>query len=279
MPSSPPKSSAADSPAPGLFRRFSRLVLQHGARRSLLVLTAIVTLAAIGIAELVITVIGRGDRMIALGTATVASLTLTPLIGSLMLRLVFELEAAGDQLSELATRDELTGIANRRHFMTQVQREWDLARRHSSSGTLLLIDADGFKNINDTHGHLCGDALLREVARAIGTSLRQADVLARFGGEEFIVYLPHTDAFGALDVAERVRARVQKASVDWHGQPVAITVSIGVAPIRAELPSLDWMIHEADTALYAAKAAGRNCVRTLEFARDANGAETRSFRA
>ena len=146
-------------------------------------------------------------------------------------------------------------------------------------GTLLLIDADGFKRINDTHGHLCGDAVLREVAKVIAGSLRHVDLLARFGGEEFIVFLPHTDSFGALDVAERIRSRVQAAQVAWQGSQIAVTVSIGVAPIRRELPTLDWMIHEADTALYAAKAAGRNCVRTLEFARNANDPQIRSFKA
>ena len=108
------------------------------------------------------------------------------------------------------------------------------------------------------------------MAAVIGGSLRHVDLLARFGGEEFIVFLPHTDSFGALDVAERIRSRVQAAQVAWQNVQIAVTVSIGVAPIRRELPTLDWMIHEADTALYAAKAAGRNCVRTLEFARSAN---------
>jgi diguanylate cyclase (GGDEF)-like protein len=163
--------------------------------------------------------------------------------------------------------------------MATLQREWNLARRHAQIGTLLLIDADGFKGINDTHGHLCGDALLCLLAKTIGGSLRQVDLLARFGGEEFIVFLPLTDSFGALDVAERIRSRIQAASLDWNDAKISVTASIGVAPIRRELPSLDWMLHEADTALYAAKAAGRNCVRTLEFSQDADNPQTRSFKA
>jgi len=271
---------AGDDPSPpDLFRRLSRLVLRHGHSRSLLVLTALVLVAAVALAQLVISVLGHGDRVIAAASASLASLLLTPLFGSLLLRLVFELEATRKQLAELVIRDELTGISNRRHFMATLQREWELARRHSSIGTLLLIDADGFKRVNDTHGHLCGDAVLREVAKVIGASLRHVDLLARFGGEEFIVFLPHTDNFGALDVAERIRSRVQAAQVSWQGVQIAVTVSIGVAPIRRELPTLDWMIHEADTALYAAKAAGRNCVRTLEFARNANDPAFGSFKA
>jgi len=266
-------------PPPDLFHRLSRLVLRLGQRRSLAVLTLLVLVGAVAVAQLVISVLGHGDRVIAAASATLASLLLTPLFGSLLLRLVFELDATRKQLAELAIRDELTGISNRRHFMATLQREWDLARRHSSIGTLLLIDADGFKQVNDTHGHLCGDAVLREVAKVIGGSLRHVDLLARFGGEEFIVFLPHTDSFGALDVAERIRSRVQAAQVTWQSVQISVTVSIGVAPIRRELPTLDWMIHEADTALYAAKAAGRNCVRTLEFARSANDPAIGSFKA
>jgi diguanylate cyclase (GGDEF)-like protein len=258
------------APPPDFFRRLSHLVLRLGQRRALVALTLLVLVGAVAVAQLVISALGHGDRVIAAASASLASLLLTPLFGSLLLRLVFELETTRKQLAELVIRDELTGISNRRHFMATLQREWDLARRHASIGTLLLIDADGFKRINDTHGHLCGDAVLREMATVIGGSLRHVDLLARFGGEEFIVFLPHTDSFGALDVAERIRSRVQAAQVSWQGAQISVTVSIGVAPIRRELPTLDWMIHEADTALYAAKAAGRNCVRTLEFARSAN---------
>ena len=125
------------------FRRFSHFVLRLGRHRSLVVLTVVTVLASVTLSELVITVLGRGDRRIAAASASLASLVLTPLLGSLMLRLVFDLEAARRQLAELAIRDELTGISNRRHFMATIQREWDLARRHASIGTLLLIDADG----------------------------------------------------------------------------------------------------------------------------------------
>jgi diguanylate cyclase (GGDEF)-like protein len=268
-----------DPPPPDLFRRLSQLVLRHGQRRSLAALTLLVLVGAVAVAQLVISVLGHGDRVIAVASASIASLLLTPLFGSLLLRLVFELEATRKQLAELVIRDELTGISNRRHFMATLQREWDLARRHASIGSLLLIDADGFKRVNDTHGHLGGDAVLREIAKVIGGSLRQVDLLARFGGEEFIVFLPHTDRYGALDVAERIRSRVQAAEVTWQGVRISVTVSIGVAPIRRELPTLDWMIHEADTALYAAKAAGRNCVRTLEFVHNANDPAFGSFKA
>jgi len=257
--------SASDEPAPSWFRRLTELVLRQGLRNATLLLTLFVTLAALLIAQAVISIAGHGDRLIAAISATLCSLLLTPPIGAFMLRLVFELEHARERLTVLATHDDLTGIYNRRHFMTLVQREWDRARRYNTAAALLLVDADRFKTINDTHGHLCGDELLRQIAKAAAGSLRQADVLARFGGEELIVFLPHTDALGALDVAERIREQVQALVINWQGSAVHTTVSVGVAPLRGELPTLDWMIHEADTALYAAKADGRNCVRTLPF--------------
>ena len=250
---------------PGWFRRSKRLVLRLGVVRATAALTLLATLLSVGLAQLVIVAFGRGDRVIAAASATLCSVVVTPLVGAFILRLVFELERTREHLAVLATHDDLTGVHNRRHFMEVVQREWDRARRYGTPAALLLVDADHFKRVNDGHGHLCGDELLRCIAQTVGRQLRQADILARFGGEELIVFLPHTDPLGALDVAERIREKVQALAVPWQSTTVGTTVSIGVAPLRAELPSLDWMIHEADTALYTAKADGRNCVRTLPF--------------
>jgi diguanylate cyclase (GGDEF)-like protein len=256
---------------PAWLRWLSRLVLRQGMRRSVALLTLLVGALAVLISQAVIGVLGHGDRTIAALSASLCSLVLTPLLGAPVLRLVFSLEAVRRKLNALVIQDDLTGVYNRRHFMSLVQGEWGRARRYHTPAALLLIDADHFKRVNDSHGHLCGDELLRAIAGAVGGSLRQADVLARFGGEEFIVFLPHTDPLGALDVAERIRTQVQAINVEWRGQSVATTVSIGVAQFRPDLLSLDWTIHEADTALYAAKAAGRNCVRALPMTAGRNG--------
>ena len=256
---------------PGWLRWLNRLVVRQGIVRSVMLLTIVVSVLALAISQTAITVLGHGDRLIAAASATLCSLVVTAVIGTAVLRLIVALEQARQRLGVLAIQDDLTGVCNRRHFMLVVEREWDRARRYNTTAALLLIDADHFKRINDLHGHLCGDELLRHIARAARDSLRQADVLARFGGEEFIVFLPHTDPLGALDVAERIRDQVQQLSVLWKGSAVSTTVSIGVAPLRPELPSLDWTIHEADTALYAAKAEGRNCVRSLPFTASRSG--------
>jgi diguanylate cyclase len=256
---------------PAWLQWLNRLVRRQGIPRSVLLLTLVVGVLALSMSQAVISVLGHGDRLIAAVSATLCTLVLTPVIGTAMLRLVFALDQARHKLGVLAIQDDLTGVCNRRHFMLVVEREWDRARRYSTTAALLLIDADHFKRVNDVHGHLCGDELLRQIARATTNSLRQADVLARFGGEEFIVFLPHTDPLGALDVAERIRDQVERLTMLWNGTSVSTTVSIGVAPLRPELPSLDWTIHEADTALYAAKAEGRNCVRSLPFTASRSG--------
>jgi diguanylate cyclase (GGDEF)-like protein len=192
-------------------------------------------------------------------------------LGHVLSTLLAELECLRGEMALLATRDDLTGLHNRRHFLDLAQREWDRARRYGTPAAMLMIDADHFRHVNEKHGQHCGDVVLKGIADAVHAQLRQADVLARFGGEELAVFLPHTDPLGALDVAERIRERVQALTIPWQSERVGTTVSVGVAPLRAELPSLDWMIHEADTALCSAKAAGRNCVRALPYESSRSG--------
>jgi diguanylate cyclase (GGDEF)-like protein len=269
MPLPPPPAGPEAEPA--WFRTPNRLVLRWGPAATLSALTVVAGVLSVVIAELAILVAGRGDPLVAALSAALGALLVVPPLGVYALRLVAELDSTRQRLAVLATHDELTGVHNRRHFMDLVQREWDRARRYNTQAALLLIDADHFKRVNDSHGHRCGDELLRCIARTVGHQLRQADVLARFDGEELIVFLPHTDPLGALDVAERIREKVQALSVPWQAASVGTTVSIGVAPLRAELPTLDWMIHEAETALLAAKGDGRNCVRTLPFEASRSG--------
>lgn len=245
----------------GWFRGLSRRLARLGTVRATALLTLVVFVCSLAIAQSIISIAGRGDRVLATVITSVCALVLTPLVGSLVLGLAFKLEQARARLAVLATQDDLMGVHNRRHFMELAEREWARARRYDTDTAVLLIDADHFKRVNDTHGHLAGDALLREIARVTAQSLRQPDVLARFGGEELIVFLPHTDPLGALDVAERIREHVGALRLVWHGKTVGTTVSVGVATLGSTHGSLDALIHDADTALYEAKEAGRNCVR------------------
>lgn len=161
---------------------------------------------------------------------------------------------------ELAARDPLTGLANRRALMEAMRHQVALAARRQTPLSLLMIDLDFFKQVNDRHGHMTGDAVLCAVAERIGQRLRAQDVLGRYGGEEFVILLPHTDAEGALRVAEDVRWHIERTPIVFDGAEISITLSIGV---HSRIPADghdagEAMLAAADRALYAAKASGRN---------------------
>lgn len=196
----------------------------------------------------------------ALAGALVA-LLLAPLSVLLGWRLARDSAPSAPLIDPAATRDQLTGAYTQRHFVAAADREWAQVRRHGEDAVLLMIDADHFRELNDKHGHGCGDAVLVEITRLVSATLRQYDLLARFGGGVLVVYLPHTDPMGALDVAERIRERVAGLRVQWQGQGVGVTVSIGVAAVGPDHAALDAVIADAGAALREAKSAGRNCVR------------------
>ena len=239
--------------------------------RSTAVLTALVAVLALAITHAALGLAGGGDRVAATLASLLCAALITPPIAWPLLRVLCELEAARAQLNVLATRDELTGVHNRRHFLVLAEREWSRCRRYDMSAALLMIDVDHFKRVNDEHGHLAGDLILREIARAAGDTLRQPDLLGRFGGEEFVVFLPHADPLGALDAAERIRDRVSQLRFEWKGQAVQATVSVGAVALDAAHDGLESLIQDADQALYAAKDAGRNCVRTVPVQPRRNG--------
>ena len=244
-------------------RRAQQAVTTLGPLAGTAVLTGLVCLVALAVTHLVLALAGGGDRLLATAAVLTCTALIAPPIAWPLLQMVCDLEAARALLDVLATRDELTGVHNRRQFLVLADREWSRCRRYDMGAALLMIDVDHFKRINDEHGHLAGDLMLREIARAAGDTLRQPDLLGRYGGEEFMVFLPHADPLGAIDAAERIRERIAKLHLAWRGNEVRVTVSVGVAAIDVSHDSLASLIHEADQALYAAKDAGRNCVRTL----------------
>lgn len=165
------------------------------------------------------------------------------------------------KLAHQANVDELTGISNRRHFYERGEIELKRALRYQHTLALLMIDADYFKQINDRHGHDGGDVVLKALANSVTGSLRELDVFARFGGEEFIVLLPEISASEAEKVAERLRRQLEQLVIaSPTGEQITFTVSVGLAMLEPDDKNLDDLIKRADIALYQAKAQGRNRV-------------------
>lgn len=175
-----------------------------------------------------------------------------------------ELEVANQRLKELSDTDQLTGLKNRRYLDQFIAQELLRATRYKHSVSVLLIDIDHFKDVNDTHGHLVGDACLKEVARRLNIHMRcPTDLCARYGGEEFCAVLPETELEGAVVAAERIRNTVNKQAIRAGDLSLNLSVSIGVyskAPISSDEASL--YLEKADGALYEAKDNGRNQVKT-----------------
>ena len=163
-----------------------------------------------------------------------------------------------DELRRLATTDTLTGLANRRHFLEQAESELGRMRRYGNAMSLLMLDVDHFKHVNDTYGHDVGDRALQMLAETARGTLRDQETIGRLGGEEFAVLLPETGTDGALQAAERLRARVAGAALDQGEGSLGITISIGIADWRGPEDTLEALLTRADEALYAAKDAGRN---------------------
>ena len=174
-------------------------------------------------------------------------------------RLHDDVQAAKEKLAHLAVHDELTGLYNYRYLHTRLNEEFKRAERYRDPLACAMIDIDHFKQVNDTHGHAVGDAILREVSSRLRAAVREIDVVARYGGEEFLLVLPSTHFSGALTVADRVWRSMSTTPIEVDGREHSITISLGVAlfPSR-DVRTKDQLLKASDKALYQAKADGRN---------------------
>ncbi len=170
---------------------------------------------------------------------------------------------AHKSLARMATTDSLTGLFNRRHMIELAEKILARHHRRPSNLTLMLMDIDHFKQVNDLYGHDAGDRVLEAVSQLFKCSMREQDFIGRWGGEEFLVILPDTDFSHATDSAERTRKAVQALEIYSNGQKVSVTLSIGITQYRAE-EALSDAIARADYALYEGKSAGRNRVEVAE---------------
>lgn len=199
-----------------------------------------------------------GSRLTGLLSARLLDIDGEPHILSVT-RDVSEQKRLQDELRLQAGTDALTGLANRRHFLELADRETARAARHDAPMSVFIIDIDNLKEVNDAQGHAAGDAVLAAFARQCVDALRETDVVARFGGDEFVVLLPDTDTTVAREVAERVRAHCNEALMLTH-VTIRYTCCLGVASREGLEDSLDEMLARADRALYLAKTSGRNRV-------------------
>ncbi|MCR5865642.1 GGDEF domain-containing protein [Aquincola sp. J276] len=199
-----------------------------------------------------------------LGAALPATLA-APSAARLLVRLLHELEEARGEAERLALIDPLTGVASRRQFFQFAEAEFARSRRAQVPMSVLVIDLDGLRHINDAHGHAAGDQVLLAVAGACRGDLRDYDTLARHGGDSFAVLLPHTGSDTAVTIAERVRTAVAGLVLPLAGvaEPPALRVTVGVATaVAGNADSVDDLMEQAEQALSRAQQAGRNRVGT-----------------
>jgi len=175
-----------------------------------------------------------------------------------------ELKRAKEKLLRMAVTDELTGLFNRRYFMSRLHQEFERVRRYESIFTFIMIDIDFFKRINDTYGHLAGDCALRTAAEIMKKSLRLSDTVGRIGGEEFAILLPETEIIDGVEIAERLRKKIDESEIEFEGKSLKLTISAGVSDSDSNDTTVDGVLQRADIALYRAKEEGRNRVSSVK---------------
>jgi diguanylate cyclase (GGDEF)-like protein len=165
------------------------------------------------------------------------------------------------QLQQMAITDSLTNLYNRRYFYEVFEKEFARSLRYKREMSVILLDLDYFKQVNDCYGHLAGDRVLAEVARRVQSCVRSIDTVGRYGGEEFTALLPETSQRSALAVAERIRSQVSSQPVTVGDQHISVTISAGVASLQQDTSSVDELLARADAAMYLSKRLGRDGVQ------------------
>ena len=169
-------------------------------------------------------------------------------------------ESDFDRVIEETTHDSLTSLFNRPYFDQIFEQNLSLARRYNTDLSVLFLDIDDFKEVNDTHGHQVGDTTLQNIARIIQQEKRDSDVAARYGGEEFVLLMPHTENIHAFVLAERIRIRIEEQELTANGTPYRVTISGGLASFPSNARNAQELLKKADSALYLAKGAGKNVI-------------------
>lgn len=234
---------------PTLLRRF-------GVWRITIAATLLAVFASVFLAGATLLIIEGELSFIGILLAVVIPLLLAPVSLYNNFKLVHRLDITEEQLRLLSHTDELTGVFNRRYFFEQAAREFERGKRHYRQFSVAILDFDNFKDINDVYSHLAGDAVLKHVAQICMAGLRQIDIFARYGGDEFIFLLPDTNAQQAKECLDRILEQVSTSGFQFAGHTISIRISMGVSVFRENMADFNTLMREADFALYAAKHQG-----------------------
>jgi diguanylate cyclase (GGDEF)-like protein len=254
--------ATAEPASPGGWRG---LLLRLGHRRAVALTTLVSVVASLLLSVAAIVLRGAWDQMVpTIIVSIVVPVLVAPLVSHAAFGLLYDLEKARAELHLAAIRDSLTHAYNRRFFMARLEIEVARARRTGTPLSLMMIDVDHFKAINDTHGHAAGDQVLERLARMLIESVRPYDLVARYGGEEFVALMPGLTLEQAAGAAERVRHAVQTMPLAGGGEaaglPAGITASLGYSCLGGADDTLAALLDRADRSMYAAKHGGRNRV-------------------
>ena len=248
---------------PGGWRR---ILLRLGHRTSVVAITVISVGLSILVTASVNLALGHREQLaMDLVVAVTVPLLVAPLVSHHALGLIYEVERAREQLHRAAISDSLTQLYNRRFFLARLDTEIERARRTHQALSLLMIDVDHFKSINDTYGHATGEDVLERLAALLIDAMRPYDIVARYGGEEFVALMPGADLAHAEAAAERIRVAVEAMRVEWPvaagGNDRGVTASVGATSLGGWEERAADLLARADRAMYAAKNGGRNrCV-------------------
>lgn len=234
-----------------LLRRYGIVTIALGMTLISIVLSVCITLA-------VNTLLGGGPIGEGFLIAILAPLVISPVMSIQTLSLLHKLDAAEQQLQFLSHTDELTQAHNRRYFMQYAEQELKRSQRSGEKFSVVILDLDNFKQINDRSGHLVGDQVLREVSRVFKEQIREADIFARYGGDEFIILFPQTNLEKIQAWATRIFQKLAQAPIQVEGLSVQPFFSMGIAVYEPAIATLDELLRQADSALYGAKHRGGN---------------------
>lgn len=195
-------------------------------------------------------------------TSLLTPLIVTPIITWPIIKFLFQMMALETKMRALATKDSLTKLPTRQSFLNSIQPMYELSKRNLSNFTIVYMDVDNFKSINDTYGHAIGDKVLKSLGKILQSNKRESDLVGRLGGEEFAYALPDIDIEGAIFFAEKIKTIIEKDMFNHDGIYINYTMSFGISVYNQKNNVLlDKLISQADRALYEAKASGKNCVK------------------